>query len=146
MDERIKEHLKHLNQYTLHLLDAQQMSRDAFLSDEIRQASVERFLQLAIESYLNIGNRLLSIRQFKRPLKPPESYVDIFKQLHTLGVTDAKFTEKLIRMAKFRNRLVHMYWEIDREDLYRILQEDIGDFKEFRNRVVDYLNEIEKSG
>jgi uncharacterized protein YutE (UPF0331/DUF86 family) len=39
-----------------------------------------------------------------------------------------------------------MYWEIDREDLYRILQEDVGDFKEFQNRVVDYLNEIEKSG
>ena len=146
MDERIKDHLKFLNRYTLHLLDAQQLSRDEFLADEIRQASVERFLQLAIESCLNIGNRILSIRQFKKPIKPPESYVDIFKQLHNLGVTDTQFTEKLIRMARFRNRLVHIYWEIDREDLYRILQEDVGDFKEFQNRVVDYLNEIEKSG
>jgi uncharacterized protein YutE (UPF0331/DUF86 family) len=127
----------------MHLLEAQQLSLNEFLADEIRQASVERFLQLAIECCLNIGNRLLSLQQFKKPIKPPESYVDIFKQLHALGVTDAEFTERLVRMAKFRNRLVHMYWEINRNDLYRILSEDINDFKEFQKRVVKFLNEIE---
>jgi uncharacterized protein YutE (UPF0331/DUF86 family) len=58
MDKRIKEHLKYLNRYALHLMDARKLSREEFLGDEIRQASVERFLQLAIESCLNIGNRL----------------------------------------------------------------------------------------
>jgi uncharacterized protein YutE (UPF0331/DUF86 family) len=143
VDKRIKEHLKHLNRYVLHLSDAQQLSRDEFLGDEIRQASVERFLQLAIESCLNIGNRLLSLHQFKKPIKTPESYADIFTQLHPLGVIDSEFTDRLVRMAKFRNRLVHMYWEIDREDLYRILQEDVDDFKKFQKAVVDYLNTIE---
>ena len=145
MDKRIKEHLKYLNRFTLHLLDARQLTRDEFLGDEIRQASVERFLQLAIESCLNIGNRLLSLRQFKKPVKPPESYGDIFRQLHRLGVTDSELTDKLVRMAKFRNRLVHIYWEIDRDDLYRILQEDIDDFKEFQKAVVNYLNDVEKT-
>jgi uncharacterized protein YutE (UPF0331/DUF86 family) len=143
MDKRIKEHLKYLNRYALHLMDARKLSHEEFLGDEIRQASVERFLQLAIESCLNIGNRLLSLRQFEKPVKPPESYVDIFRQLHQLGVTDSEFTDRLVRMAKFRNRLVHMYWEIDREDLYRILQEDVNDFREFQKSVVDYLNAIE---
>jgi uncharacterized protein YutE (UPF0331/DUF86 family) len=119
------------------------MSRDEFLRDEIRQASVERFLQLAIESCLNIGNRLLSLQQFNLPVKQPESYVDIFQQLHKLGVIGSPFTDRLVRMAKFRNRLVHMYWEIDKETLYGILQEDLDDFEEFRRKVVDYLNTIE---
>lgn len=43
-------------------------------------------------------------------------------------------------MAKFRNRLVHLYWDLDLETTYRILNENIDDLKKFREIVVDYLN------
>jgi uncharacterized protein YutE (UPF0331/DUF86 family) len=43
-------------------------------------------------------------------------------------------------MAKFRNRLVHLYWDLDAEATYRILQENIDDLKKFEGVVVDYLN------
>jgi len=64
MDERILEHLKRLNQYRLRLLEMKQLTRDEFLNDDLRQAAVERLLHLAIESCLNIGNRLVSLFQF----------------------------------------------------------------------------------
>jgi len=39
--------------------------------------------------------------------------------------------EKLIEMAKFRNRSVHIYWEVDDEIIYDIINEYIQDIEEF---------------
>ena len=57
-----------------------------------------------------------------------------------LGVIDDDFGQRLVKMAKFRNRLVHMYWEIDAETLYRFINNDLEDFKLFEQSVVEYLN------
>ena len=35
-------------------------------------------------------------------------------------------------MAKFRNRLVHLYGEIDNQYVYDFINEDLQDIKEFR--------------
>jgi uncharacterized protein YutE (UPF0331/DUF86 family) len=109
MDERILDHLKRLNQYYLRLLELKKMPRDDFLKDDLRQAAVERLLHLAIESCLNIGNRLVSLFQFKKPVDTPETYDDVFKALHHLDAVDGEFSRRLVEMAKFRNRLVHAY-------------------------------------
>ena len=140
MDERIKEHLKRLNQYYLLLLDARKVSQEEFFEDSVRRASTERFMHLAIESCLNIGNRMLALYQFEKPVKPPETYADIFRGLQTLGVIEVDFTGNLVEMAKLRNRLVHLYWEVDMETIYRILHENLDDFKRFQQNVVEYLN------
>ena len=140
MDERIKEHLKYLNKYYLLLLDAGKIQHDVFIQDDVLQASSERFLQLAIESCLNIGNRLISLYQFEKPVKTPETYADIFKELKSLGVVDDEFSDHLMKMARFRNRLVHLYWEIDKEAVYEFVQKDLNDFKRFQKDVVAFLN------
>ena len=145
MDERIKEHLKYLNKYYLLLLNARKIQHDVFIQDDVLQASSERFLQLAIESCLNMGNRLISLYQFEKPVKTPETYADIFKELNTLGVVDDEFSSSLIKMARFRNRLVHLYWEINKEDIYSFVQENLEDFKLFERKVVDFLNKNELS-
>jgi uncharacterized protein YutE (UPF0331/DUF86 family) len=140
MDERIKEHLKHLNKYYLLLLDAKKISYEEFARDPIRQGSVERFLQLAIESCLNIGNRLISLYQFQKPVSTPETYADIFREMQRLGVIEDEFSERLVNMAKFRNRLVHLYWELDLETMYQFLQSNLNDFKRFQKCVIDFMN------
>lgn len=141
MDERIKEHLQHLNKYYLLLVKAKEIPHDLFSSNPVYQGSSERFLQLAIESCLNIGNRLISLYQFQSPLSAPETYADIFRKLRELGVVDRGFEASLIRMARFRNRLVHLYWEIDKEAIYRFIHENLDDFKRFERAVVEFLNE-----
>ncbi len=139
MDERIKEHLKHLNKYRLHLADIQKRSQKDFETDSILQGAAERFLQLAIESCLNIGNRVLSLQQFEKPIDTPETYPDIFIQLKKIEVIDSSFCDRLVKMAKFRNRLVHLYWEIDKNRLYEILQENLEDFRTFQEKITTHL-------
>jgi uncharacterized protein YutE (UPF0331/DUF86 family) len=140
MDDSIKEHLKRLNKYYLTLLEIQKLEKETFMQEDIYQASSERYLQIAIESCLNIGNRLISIYQFKKPVDTPETYADIFICMKKLGVIDDDFGQRLVKMAKFRNRLVHLYWEIDAETLYQFINNDLEDFKLFEQNVVEYLN------
>jgi len=140
MDERIKEHLKLLNKYYLLLVDVQKVDRKKYLEDFIIRGSTERFLQLAIESCLNIGNRLLSLYQFEKPVKSPETYADIFVEMRNLGAIDFEFSKRLEQMAKFRNRLVHIYWDLDPEKVYQFVRENLDDFKLFEQKVVKFLN------
>ncbi len=140
MDDRIKEHLKRLNKYYLRLSDTRKLGKEIFIQEDLYQASSERYLQMAIESCLNIGNRLISLYQFKKPVDTPETYADIFIGMERIGVVDDVFCQRLVKMAKFRNRLVHLYWEIDKETLYGFIQDDLDDFKLFSQKVVEYLN------
>jgi uncharacterized protein YutE (UPF0331/DUF86 family) len=39
-------------------------------------------------------------------------------------------------MVKFRNRAVHLYDEISPEEVYRILEHDLGDFELFLEAIV----------
>lgn len=143
MDERIKEHLKYLHRYLLLLEDARKIAFEKFQQDPVLRGSSERYLQLAIESCLNIGNRLLALSQLENPVKPPETYADIFRELFNIGVLeDRDFMERLMLMAKFRNRLVHLYWELDELTVYQILQDYISDLKQFEKTVVAYMNRV----
>ena len=51
----------------------------------------------------------------KNGFRTPEDYADTFKVLSERGAFDEEFTKTLSQMARFRNRLVHIYWEIDNE-------------------------------
>ena len=44
-----------------------------------------------------------------------------------MGAIDENLTQHLVRMAKFRNRLVHLYWELDKTEVYKIIKDNIQD-------------------
>ena len=140
IDANINDNLQRLNKYLLHLKDIRNVERDKFINDRLLIASTERFFQLAIESCLNIGNKILSIEQLSKPAKVPETYADVFQELGSIGIIDKNFALQLVKMAKFRNRLVHIYWDINPEELYNYLQNNLNDFKRFINEIVKYLN------
>ena len=63
-DERIEEHLQRLNGYLIRLKKYAGLDVTAFVNDDTIIAATERNLQLAIETCLNIGNRIISLEQF----------------------------------------------------------------------------------
>ncbi len=40
-------------------------------------------------------------------------------------------------MVSFRNRVVDLYWEVDENLLYRILQDNLGDFEKYIKYILD---------
>ena len=69
----------------------------------------------------------------------PEDYGDTFRVMGEVGALDTDFSDDLRNMAKFRNRLVHLYWEVDDLQLYEILQNRLVDFKKFLDSLASFL-------
>ena len=65
-------------------------------------------------------------------------YEEDHKQLMLIKVIEeeklitAEFGEKLRQMAKFRNRLVHLYGEVENSYVYQFIQEDLSDIEKLR--------------
>lgn len=38
-------------------------------------------------------------------------------------------------MGKFRNLLVHLYWKVDDERIYEVLQSELDDFEDFIGQI-----------
>jgi uncharacterized protein YutE (UPF0331/DUF86 family) len=103
------------------------ISKEAFLKNSERQYAVMHVLQLAIESCLSVGNHIVS----RRRLGIPENYQDIFQLLEKGKFLPPAFAKEMMKMARFRNRLVHLYWQTDLEQLYEIVTTKLDDFEEF---------------
>ncbi|MBW1728610.1 MAG: DUF86 domain-containing protein [Deltaproteobacteria bacterium] len=52
------------------------------------------------------------------------------------GIISSDLGDRLRQMAKFRNRLVHLYGEIDNTYVYKYLQDDIKDTEEFKSIII----------
>ena len=64
--------------------------------------------------------------------------------LRNLGAIEGSFCDRLVKLAKLRNRLVHLYWEINRDKIYEIIRHNLEDFKLFEQKVVKFLKDSEK--
>lgn len=42
-------------------------------------------------------------------------------------------------MSRFRNLLVHGYWNVDDEQIYRIIQNDLADLDDYLQSIEVYL-------
>ncbi|WP_157868117.1 type VII toxin-antitoxin system HepT family RNase toxin [Pyrococcus abyssi] len=100
---------------------------EEFLKNKHYVSSAKYNLLVAIEACIDIAYHLIS----KNKLRLPRDYVDSFKVLEENGIIDEQLAHRLILMARFRNRLVHIYWDIDNRMVYKIITEDIKDIENF---------------
>ena len=83
--------------------------QDEFLSDFRNVDSAKYLLQVTIEAMLDISNHIIARNQWG----VPSSNKDIFQILSHKGIIDEVYVNTYFAMAKFRNRIVHMYMQID---------------------------------
>ncbi|MEW6230246.1 MAG: DUF86 domain-containing protein [Bacillota bacterium] len=80
-----------------------------------------------MEAAIDLCNHLIALND----LRVPEDYSDTFRVLGEAGVLPPPAVDVLIQMAKFGNRLVHIYWDVSNRALYDTLQDDLGDLDAF---------------
>ena len=109
------------------LAELRDIPEDVFLSDKHRQSSAKYNFTIAIEAAIDMANHIIS----RDRLRTPEDYVDTFQVLTEAGAVPQDFADELKKMARFRNRLVHLYWSVDVSEIRRILVARLGDFDRF---------------
>lgn len=119
--------MKLLAEYISDLEEVQAVAWDEFLANKVLRRYVERTLQLAVESCLDIGSHIISSER----LREPEDNKDVFKVLVEAGFLPADILETLQRMAGFRNVLIHEYTRIDPEVVFGVLKRRLGDLRRF---------------
>jgi len=112
------------------------LEEDDFIGDPDKIASAKYHFIVAIESCIDMCNHVIS----QNGLRIPEGYADTFRVLSEEGVLETEFIDDLVAMAKFRNRLVHLYWEVDSDQLRKILSSRLDDFGKFLASMSNYLN------
>lgn len=117
------------------LEDLRKLSEEEFAADPHKVASAKYNLIVAIEGAVDLSNHIIS----KNGFRTPEDYADTFRVMEEKGVFDAEFTDSLIQMARFRNRLGHIYWDIDDVEIYRIIQTRLQDIKQFLKKFGNFI-------
>jgi uncharacterized protein YutE (UPF0331/DUF86 family) len=103
------------------------MPRQAFLDDEDSQDIARSRLLVAVEAALAACYHICAqhLRQ------APADYAGCFSLLGGGDIIPADLANRLAAMARFRNRLVHMYWRTDWGQVYDIVQSSLGDIRLF---------------
>ncbi len=134
-NRRLNEILGGMKGYLANLRQLQALPTEELTGDPVKLGAAKYYLQIAIESCLDLANYLIAQHNWRRP----ESMADAFAVLAENGVVDDEFLVVLRRMARFRNRLVHLYWEVDAKVIYELLQDNLGDFDRFEAAILAFL-------
>jgi uncharacterized protein YutE (UPF0331/DUF86 family) len=119
------------------LEDLRNRENGEFLGNSHLVSSAKYNLLIAIEAAIDICNHVISRRRYRTP----EDYADTFKVMGEAGVFPEEFLKNLIDMARFRNRLVHLYWTVDKREIYKILQDNLSDFEKFLQYLGKFVGE-----
>jgi uncharacterized protein YutE (UPF0331/DUF86 family) len=133
--DRLRELAGHLENAVRQLREVGQSPREAFLRDVRTVNSAKYLLIVATEAALDICNHLAA----RRGGRSPEDYADCIAILAELGAIEGELKSRLVKMARFRNLLVHLYWKIDDSEVYRVIREDLGDFDRYLASIGQYL-------
>lgn len=109
------------------LKELQKLSKNEFLNDFRNIYSAKYILQTTIESMIDISNHIVARNRWAKI----ETNKDSFEALSKNGILPKEYIDKLYLMAKFRNRIVHMYEDINDEIIFEILKKNTEDFRVF---------------
>jgi len=93
----------------------------------------ERYLHLAAECALDIGNHIVS----DRGLGSPGSYREVFSLLGEADILTPALTKKMEELAGLRNVLAHDYMRIDHAKTYDAIKKELS-------WIENYIESVEK--
>jgi uncharacterized protein YutE (UPF0331/DUF86 family) len=132
---KIESLFRDLDGYLASLKQLALLSRDNLAKDQISLGAAKYYLQISVECCINVANHVIS----RQGLRTPETYAESFTILAENGVIDAEFCATAHKMVRMRNRLVHLYWEVDADILYDTLRYNLADFDRFKDYVYRYM-------
>lgn len=108
--------------------------KDFLIDSDLKDIASYKLITI-IEASLTICQHICA----KELKKAPVSYSHCFKLLAENNLLEDKLAIKLQKMARFRNMLIHTYWNIDYSLVYEIIQKNLIDVKKFIIQISDII-------
>ena len=132
---RIEDRMDRIRRYARDLRLFAAVSREDFRSNRERQYAVLHAMQNAIEACIEIASHIVSADR----LGAPRDYASLFSTLEENGILPGAAADVMRGMARFRNRIVHLYWDVDLDLVYEYLTTRLDDFETYLRCVEEYL-------
>ncbi len=139
--DRVIEFVRLISEDAKRLREKTLVPKEQYLASPDLQAIVERRLQTAIESCINIGNHLIA----RLGLRAPRDYADVFMIMSEAHVMPLELAGQMAEMAKLRNLLVHVYWAIDQERVWSSLPVRLTVLETFARCIAEWVKEQPES-
>ena len=127
--------LANLEEYLRQVSEYQAVTAEEYRKDWKVQRIIERTLQMAIEVCVDIANHAIADRK----LRVPQTYAEVFEVLGDADLLPADLRDTMVRMAGFRNLIVHEYARTDPALVVGILREHLVDFARFRAAALAWI-------
>lgn len=133
---RIRRLLETLAFYRDRLAELRELPVADYVAD---QAFAGRYLvQAAAQACIDIANHLISSEGWRAP----RDFRDAFAVLEENGILDRDLASRLRALAGLRNRLVHLYEEVDDSLVHRALAEGLRDLDAFARAIARLVEQV----
>lgn len=116
-----------VSEYVAQLRRLATVERTAFIGDPDKVASAKYHFVVAIECCIDIAMHTIASERFRTPADNADGFTVLVER----GVCPTDLENALRAMVRFRNRLVHVYWEVDDALIADYLQRHLGDFDRY---------------
>ena len=124
-----------LNGYVAELRRLAAIAPHVLLGDPDKVASAIYLFVVAFECCLDLAGHVIASEKYRTPADS----ADAFTVLVERGVCPADLEESLRAMARFRNRLVHVYWQVDDSLVVEYLRGHLADFDRYATALARLL-------
>jgi uncharacterized protein YutE (UPF0331/DUF86 family) len=123
--------IANLQEYAATLRGLAGVPRDAFLANPDKIGNAKYHFVIAIECCIDIANHIIASEAFRVPRDNAESFAILVEE----GILPDESKEPLQVMARFRNRLVHLYADVSAERVHEYLGGSLDDLDAFARSI-----------
>jgi len=131
---KLDQKISNLRQYVGVLKDLARGPCQAFLDNQDKVGNAKYHFVIAIECCIDIANHVISSENYRFPNDNADSFVVLIEN----DILASDLEDSFRAMAGFRNRLVHLYWDIDDRRVYEYLQESLPDLENFAQAIAQH--------
>lgn len=133
---RILSHLRELSDALKDWEKYQSISIEELREDRDKRNMVLHAMLVSIQAAIDIATYIIA----QRGLEKPSTYRETFEILGREKIIAEELADELSDLAGFRNVLVHIYWGLNLDEVYAVLQNDLSALKDFTK----YVKELQR--
>ncbi len=130
--EKIREKLHYMRLNIRYLEEFRGIDVTEIERDPVKEAAAVRMLQVLLEAMLDICCHIIA----REGWGMPTTYCEVVSISENHGIIPAELEGHYLKMARFRNRVVHHYNDISMPDVLDIIDNRLDIFHPFINNVI----------